>query len=104
MKKEKMITRTIITTAANCKFFDMDKNIVNDSIFCFTGKLDDKEIENAVKDEFEDAFRFGKGHFKYITINSVDYIERLYGVTESAFLSIAEELPPRKVNETQEDV
>ena len=103
MKKEKLITRTIISSVVNYKFFDMDENIVKDDEIILAGKMTDKEIENEIKDMFEDDFRFGKEHRKYIMINSVQYVEKLYGVTESAFLEIAKELPPRKANETQEE-
>lgn len=103
MKKEKMITRTMFSTVANVKFFDCNENNVKDAKFVFCGKLENKDIELAVKDEFENDFRFGNGLHKFVMINSVSYQEKLYGVTESDFMKLAVELPPRKVNNAQED-
>ena len=40
---------------------------------------------------------------KFIMVLDITYQEKLYGVSESAFLEIAKELPPRKANETQEE-
>lgn len=97
MKKEKLITRTIISSIVDYKFFDMDENVAKDEVITLAGKLTAKEIE------IEINFLFGNTHRKFIMINDIDYIEKLYGVTESAFLKIAKELPPRKVNETQEE-
>ena len=103
MKKEKLITRTIALSIVNFKFFDMDKNSVEDSTLEFSGKMNEKDAEEEIKDIFEYDFRFGKAHRKLIVVNSIEYAEKLYGVSESAFLEIAHELPPRKVNESQED-
>lgn len=98
MKKEKLITRTIVSTLANVKVFSKDENAVSDITVEFAGKLDEKEI----KETFEKVVA-SKGVYCFIMVNNFEKVERLYGVTESDFMKIAVELPPRKVNNAQED-
>ena len=102
MKREKLITRTVITTLVNFKYFDCDSNTVKDSYTSLIGKLSAKDVEEEIKASFENDKHFGFNN-KFIMVNSISYNEKLYGVTETAFLEIAKELPPRKNNETQED-
>lgn len=100
MKREKLITRTIISTKANCKVFLINAQLVIDEDITFTGKLEGKELDNACREYYE---KDNVNAIKFIMVNSVETIEKLYGVTESEFMAIAKELPPRKVNETQEE-
>lgn len=100
MKKEKLITRTIVSTKANCKVFLINAQLVIDEDITFAGKLDGKDLDNACREYYE---KDTVNAIKFIMVNSVKTIEKLYGVTESEFMAIAKELPPRKVNETQED-
>ena len=98
MKKEKLITRTIITTKVDAKFFNLKDEAVFNSEMTFTGKLDEKEAKKACMAVIENNPTCG---YTFIKINSLENIEKLYGVTESDFMSIAKELQPRKNNETQ---
>lgn len=100
MKKEKLITRTISTTKVDAKFFNLKDEVVFNSEMTFTGKLDEKEAKKACLDVIENNPSCG---YTFIKINYLENIEKLYGVTESEFMAIAKELPPRKVNETQEE-
>lgn len=101
MKKEKLITRTIITTKVNAKFFNLKDEAVFNSEVIYTGKLDEKEAKKACMETIENNPNCG---YTFIKINYLETIEKLYGVTESEFMAIAKELPPRKANETQEEV
>ena len=97
MKKEKLITRTIVSTKANLKLFDITNSIVIDvPDFIFTGELTEKDIEKQFN-------LLNRNDVKLIMVNSFEKVEKLYGVTESDFMKIAIELPPRKVNNAQED-
>ena len=100
MKKEKMVTRTIVTTIANCKFYNLKDEILFDSSMTYTGKLDEKQVKNAINEMIERNPECG---FTLVKVNFITYEEKLYGMSETVFLANAKELPPRKVNETQED-
>ncbi|MBO7733467.1 MAG: hypothetical protein J6S67_12960 [Methanobrevibacter sp.] len=100
MKREKLITRTIISTKVNAKFFNLADEVVFNSEVTFTGKLDEKDAKKACMETIENNPSCG---YTFIKINNLETIEKLYGVTESEFMAIAKELPPRKNNETQED-
>lgn len=100
MKREKLITRTIVSTIANCKVFLINLGAIVDEDVTFTGKLDGKELENACRNYYDND---NSNSIKFIMVNSVETVEKLYGVTEKDFMAIAKELPPRKANEMQED-
>ena len=100
MKKEKMVTRTIVTTIANCKFYNLKDEILFDSSLTYTGKLDEKQVKNEINEMIENNPECG---FTLVKVNFITYEEKLYGMPETVFLANATELPPRKVNETQED-
>ena len=100
MKKEKMVTRTIVTTIANCKFYNLKDEILFDSSMTYTGKLDEKQVKNAINEMIERNPECG---FTLVKVNFITYEEKLYGMSETVFLANAKELPPRKNNETQED-
>ena len=99
MKKEKMVTRTIVTTIANCKFYNLKDEILFDSDLTYTGKLDEKQVKLEINDMVEKNPDCG---FTLVKVNSIAYDEKLYGMPESVFLANAIEMPPRKANEAQE--
>ena len=100
MKKEKMVTRTIVTTIANCKYYNLKDEILFDSSLTYIGKLDEKQVKNEINEMTERNPDCG---FTLVKVNFITYEEKLYGMSETVFLENATELPPRKVNETQED-
>ena len=59
MKKEKLITRTIISTKVDAKFFNLADEVVFNSEVTFTGKLDEKrqcDIKTVGVDIFRQLF------------------------------------------------
>ena len=100
MKKEKMVTRTIVTTIVNCKYYKLKDEILFDSSLTQTGKLDEKQAKNEINEMIERNPECG---FTLVKVNFITYEEKLYGMPETVFLANATELPPRKNNETQED-
>ena len=100
MKKEKMVTRTIVTTIANCKYYNLKDEILFDSSLTYTGKLDEKQVKNEINGMIERNPECG---YTLVKVNFITYQEKLYGMSETVFLANATELPPRKNNETQED-
>lgn len=99
MKKEKMITRTIDTTVCDVKVFNIAKASVEDVEIILSGNYDFTEAEKELRDSMatdENA--------KFIMVNSVRVVSKLFGMPESLFVAYANELPPRKnYVETQED-
>lgn len=100
MKKEKMVTRTIVTTIANCKYYNLKDESLFDSSLTYTGKLDEKQVKAEINGMIDRNPEIG---YSLVKVNYITYEEKLYGMPESVFLINAVELPPRKVNETQED-
>jgi len=97
MKKEKIITRTIESTIVNYKVFSIKTGEVFDNVHTIAGKYDEKECTKVLSAEYESS-----EEFKFIMVNSVEVIEKLYGMPESVFMMYATELPPRKVYEKEE--
>ena len=100
MKKEKMVTRTIVTTVANCKYYNLKDETLFDSSLLYTGKLDEKQVKAEINGMIERNPEIG---YTLVKVNYITYEEKLYGMPETVFLANATELPPRKANETQED-
>lgn len=97
MKKEKLITRTMVTTHVNVIMYDVSEKTTFEMPHNIVGKVSVNDALEILHDTFD------TDTLKVVMVNTMDYIEKLYGVTESEFMAIAKELPPRKINETQED-
>ena len=95
-----MVTRTIVTTIVNCKYYNLKDETLFDSSLLYTGKLDEKQVKVEINGMIERNPECG---YTLVKVNFITYQEKLYGMPESVFLANATELPPRKVNETQED-
>lgn len=93
MRKEKMITRTIVTTDAEIMAFNLDTNeviILNES---YIGDLSDKEIEKQFSVDYDNSAKFLK-------LISAEKTSKLYGISEKDFLEYAVELD----SETRKEV
>ena len=84
MRKEKMITRTIVTTNAEIMAFNLDTNEVITLNESYIGDLSDKEIEK--------KFNAENPTCKFIKLDNVEVTEKLYGLSEDLFLQYAVEL------------
>lgn len=96
MRKEKLITRTIVVS--NCEFMCVDVETANVEVITaeLTGKLDNETALKLYKSTVE------SDTFKVVACQSIDYTEQLYGMTEKEFIKHAKILPPRKTAETEE--
>ena len=96
MKKEKLITRTIVVS--NCEFMTVDVETANVEIVTaeLTGKISKDEALKQYKSTAE------TDTFKVVACQSIDYTENLYGMSENEFIAHAKILPPRKATETEE--
>ena len=85
MRKQKMVTRTIVTTSAEIMAFNLDTNEVITLNESYIGDLSDKEIEKCFTVDYDNSAKFLK-------LISAEKTTKLYGITESDFLQYAVEL------------
>jgi hypothetical protein len=92
MRKPKMVTRTIKVTKYEVTYFDLEINEVRSDVLETVGTPTDKEIEK--------QFNIENPTCKFIKLDNVEVIEKLYGLTEDMFLQYAVELD----SETRKEV
>lgn len=85
MARKRMVTRTIVTTKALLKCYNIVEACVQEKEVTLLGDLTSSEIE---KEEMDG--------FKILSVLSTEKHETLYGMEEQKFIEAAEVLPPRK--------
>ena len=85
MKKQKMITRTIVTTNAEIMAFNLDTNEVITLNESYIGDLSDKEIEKQFAIDYDN-------YAKFLKIVNAEKKTKLYGISEKDFLQYGVEL------------
>lgn len=85
MRKEKMITRTIVITSAEIMAFNLDTNEVITMNESYVGDLSDKDIEKKFTNDYNNSAKFLK-------LVIAEKTTKLYGITEKDFLQYAIEL------------
>lgn len=85
MRKEKMITRTIVTTNAEIMAFNLDTNEVITLNESYIGDLSDRDIEKQFAIDYDNTAKFLK-------LVNAEKSTKLYGITEKDFLKNAIEL------------
>lgn len=94
MRKEKLITRTIISTKATVLLYNATTKETHEESFTFSGIFrKDVTIENKVKKELEASGRFNEK--VVVVLSSVD-IDTLYAITESEFIAHATKYESRE--------
>lgn len=87
MRKEKLVTRTIIFTKANVLLYNTITEETHKETFTLTGVIKkDVTIENKVKKELEASGRFSE---KVVSVLSSVNVDVLYAITESDFITHA---------------
>ena len=89
MRKEKMITRTIVITSAEIMAFNLDTNEVITLNESYIGDLSDKEIEKKFTIDYTNSAKFLK-------LVNAEKTTKLYGITEKDFLQNAVELDEKE--------
>lgn len=84
MRKQKMVTRTIKVTKYEVTYFDLEINQVRTVELETVGTPTDKEIEK--------QFNIENPTCKFIKLDNIAVIEKLYGLLEDKFLEYAVEL------------
>lgn len=94
MRKEKLITRTIISTKATVLLYNASTKETHEESFTFSGIIKkDVTIENKVKKELEASGRFNE---KVVAVLSSLDIDALYAITESEFIEHATKYESRE--------
>lgn len=93
MKKQKMITRTIVTTNAEIMAFNLDTNEVITLTESYIGDLSDNEIEKQFSIDYAN-------NAKFLKLVNAEKSSKLYGISEKDFLEYAVELD----SETRKEV
>lgn len=87
MRKEKLVTRTIISTQATVLLYNATAKETHEETFTLSGIIKkDVTIENKVKKELEASGRFSE---KVVAVLSSVGIDALYAITESDFITHA---------------
>lgn len=94
--KEKMITRTITTTAVETLCMNTTTCEVTVEYYQIPGVCDKALALKTVKSKYDTE------EFVCVAVRSLYTVETLYGVTESEFMAIARKLPPRGAKEDAE--
>lgn len=93
-----MVTRTIVTTKVVALGMDIETCEPGNKVFILPRTYKD---DKAIMKELDK--RTAEENFKCVKICSTEVIETLYGMTESDFVRLAKEMPPRaKAQETAE--
>lgn len=94
MRKEKLITRTIISTRATVLLYNVNTKEMHEESFTLSGVIKkDVTIENKVKKELEASGRFSE---KVVSVLSSVDIDALYAITESEFIANATKYESRE--------
>lgn len=94
MRKEKLITRTIISTKATVLLYNTTTKETHEESFTFSGIIKKNvTIENKVKKELEGSGRFTE---KVVAVLSFVGIDALYAITESEFVAHATKYESRE--------
>ena len=88
-----MITRTIVNSSVTVKVYNVETDELTTTALDITGKFSDDELLKRCEN------RLNGSNLKVLKILNVETTEKLYGVSESAFMAIAVEIPPRTTRE-----
>ena len=95
--KEKLFTRSMKTYDCVVKVYDNEADTMKDVVCTIPYVKTDKDVMNFVKITLESKA------IKVIMVKEKVLKEKLYAITESDFLSMAKELPPRKKGESADE-
>lgn len=91
MAREKMVTRTILSTKATVMAVDIPNGETVNKTYDVSGTYkDDATLLKAVKKQYEVA-----GELAIVAVVDSQTVEALYGMKEVEFLQHAQLLPPR---------
>ena len=95
--KEKMITRTIVSTNYTVMCVDVATAKVDNRLYTFAGSRDDVKCLAIINDLYKETTD------KAVAVTSAEEVETLYGMPESTFMKYAVVLPPRGTKKEAEE-
>lgn len=97
MARKRMVTRTIKTSEILVLLIDTEKlEPYNETVVIPAVYKDEKKLKKAVEElVVTDTVRL-------VDICNVNIVEKLYGMEEEKFIEVAEVLPDRKADDTEE--
>jgi hypothetical protein len=94
MRRERIITRTIISTKATVLLYNITTKESHEESFTLSGSIKKEvSIENKVKQELEESGRLSE---KVVSVLSFVDIDALYAITESNFIAHATKYESRE--------
>lgn len=81
--RPRMVTRTIKTTEVNCMVVNTETATVEYAKAYITGVTDAKTLEKLARKQLE------SDTIKFVSINSTETFEAVYGMTEDEFMAYA---------------
>ena len=103
--KEKMITRTIISTNYSIMSVNVNKGTVETVEITLSGNRDDEKVLKYCNEMWQNAVNnCGMDDLhKAVAVTSAEEVETLYGMPESTFMKYAVVLPPRGTKKESEE-
>ena len=95
--KEKMITRTIVSTNYTVVCVDIATAKVENRVYTFAGVKDESKCLAIINDLYKETTE------KAVAVTSAEEVETLYGMPESTFMKYAVVLPPRGTKKEAEE-
>ena len=94
MARKRMVTRTITSTKAKVKVYNIEKDEIQRLEYKLSGELSADDVLKAITKEHADV--------RPLQVDEVAFNEELYGMPEEKFLELAEILPPRAKDQSKE--
>ena len=95
MAKERMVTRTINVTLADCMMCNVRTATVTRATLEVVGKLSGEALLAEVRKTYDDEEN------KVVSVITAEVEERLYGLPEVLFMTMGTLLPPRAKAESE---
>ena len=87
--RTRLVTRTINEVTANTVIYDVVAGEIKTVNYTLTGKMDKDVALKALKKAHE------TDTIKVVTVNSIDVVEQLYGMSEEEFIKVAKKIDKR---------
>ena len=92
MARKRMVTRTITSTKAKAKVYNIEKDEIQTLEYTLSGELSAEDALKVITNEHKEV--------RPLKVEEVVFNEELYGMSEEKFIELAEILPARtKVSE-----
>lgn len=94
MARKRMVTRTITSTKAKATVYNIEKDEINTLEYKLSGELSADDAMEAITKEHTEV--------RPLKVTEVEVQKKLYGMPEEKFLELAEILPSRAKDQSEE--